>query len=72
MHDRILQGSLRITIIGLITLVTLGCFILMYQGLYFIVTGNIAGLERIAVATGLALTAALLIRHRADLIDQRQ
>ena len=45
---------------------------LMYHGLYFIVTRNMLGLQRVAVATGLGVTAGLLIRHRGDLIDQRQ
>ena len=72
MHDMILHGSLRLTIIGLITTVALGSLILMYQGLYFIVTGNMLGLERVGVGAALGITAGLLIRYRGDLIDQRQ
>ena len=72
MQDRILNLSLRLTVVGLISVIALATCIVAYQGFYLGVTGQFSQSgARGAAAAGLGLATGLLIRYRGDLLDER-
>ena len=72
MQDRILNLSLRLTVVGLISVIALAACVVAYQGLYLGVTGQFAqAVARVTAAVGLGLATGLLIRYRGDLLDER-
>ena len=71
MTDRMLNLSMRLTVVGLTAVMGLATFVVGYQGLYCAVTGAWEqGAGRVAGAMGLAAATGLLIRYRGDLLDQ--
>ena len=72
MSDRMLNLSMRLTVVGLTAGMALATFVVAYQGLYAVIVGQLeAGAGRVAGAMGLAAATGLLIRYRGDLLDQR-
>jgi hypothetical protein len=70
MHDIFLNRTLRLTVVGTISLLTLTFLILTYQALFDGICGNL--FEAIRQMTWGAVAgcgALLLIRYRTDLID---
>jgi hypothetical protein len=70
MQDIFLNRTLRLTVVGTISLLTLICLILAYCALFDAICGNVAEAIRQMTWSAIAACAALLlIRYRADLID---
>ena len=70
MQDILLNRSLRLTVVGTISILVLISLILGYQALFDTITGGwpdaVGKMTWGAIA---AVAALLLIRHRGDLID---
>ena len=70
MHDALLNQTLRLVVVGTISLLTLACLILGYQALFAGICGNLTeGIRQMTWAAIAACGALLLIRYRTDLID---
>jgi len=70
MHDILLNRTLRLTVVGTISIVTLISLILCYQALFDGITGSWSDAIGKAIWGTLAGAGALLmIRYRTDLID---
>jgi hypothetical protein len=70
MDDLFLNRTLRLTIVGTISLLSLICLILAYQALFDGICGNVREAIRQMTWGAIAGCAALLlIRYRTDLID---
>ena len=72
MQDRILDLSLRLTVVGLISVMGLATFIVGYQGIYLAIVGQFQqGAGRLAGAVALGMGTGLLLRYRGDLLDEK-
>ena len=70
MHDALLNQTLRLVVVGTISLLTLICLILGYQALFAGICGNFPEAVREMTWAAIAgCSALLLIRYRTDLID---
>jgi hypothetical protein len=70
MQDIFLNHTLRFTVVGTISLLTLICLILGYQSLFDGICGNLhEAVREMTWAAIAACGALLLIRYRTDLID---
>ena len=70
MRDALLNRSLRLTLVGTISVTSLACLILAYFVLFDLLSGQWAEAAGRGVwCAGSALAAVLLIYYRGDLID---
>lgn len=70
MHDILLNRTLRLTVVGTISIIALISLILCYQALFDGITGSWSDAISKAIWGTLAGSGALLmIRYRTDLID---
>ena len=62
--------SLRFTIVGVISMVTLACLILCYQAMFATICGDMmAAARQMFWGVFCAVCALLMIKYRDDLID---
>ena len=70
MHDLLLNRTLRLTVVGTISLLVLTFLILAYSALFEAICGNLSESIRLMTWGACAGAAALLlIRYRTELID---
>jgi hypothetical protein len=70
MHDILLNRTLRLTVVGTISLLALTCLILAYQALFDVICGNLSeAIRQMTWGACAGAGALLLIRYRTDLID---
>ena len=72
MQDRLLYGSMRVMTLGLITFMAGAACVLIYQALLACFSGEFAeAVARIGATLAVAVAAAVMLRYRGDLIDER-
>ena len=72
MQDRLLHGSMRVTILGLITLMAGSACVVAYLALLACFSGDLSAAGGRLIATiGLVSGAGAMLRYRGELIDER-
>ena len=72
MQERLLYGSMRVTILGLITFMAGAACVVAYLALLACFSGEFGDAGgRMAATFGLSVGAAILLRYRGELIDER-
>jgi hypothetical protein len=70
MQDALLNRTLRLTIVGTISIVSLACLILAYTAIFDLFARNWTdAAAHLVWSAGAALAALLLISYRNELID---
>ena len=68
--DPVLNQSIRLTVVGTISIIALAALILLYHALFDVLARDFSGAgDKLAWGTMATIASLLLIRYRNDLID---
>jgi hypothetical protein len=69
-NDPLLNRSIRLTVVGTISIITLAALILLYHALFDLIARDFSAAgDKIGWGVQATIAALLLIRYRNDLID---